>query len=511
MAPGTFDDPERALELSPSFLLVPVADVPTGLAIRDADPSRVKIFVDGFEVPNRLVAGRAVFFGGALSQLRRFDDGMDFAYGGATGGGLEVTTSSGGPAWLGLGATPQDVTLTAAAPSLGGYAAEGIRFGFLEPHRARSLDVTWDSHAEVQAQQTWRPSHHWQVAASLIGEIGDDGFTRLTMLGKYRNATSSAQLAASTLVDTTTETYDTRADLRHDIPHVAGLEVLQLRAGENTSVSTGDATHFDGGAWTAVGAMIGKDVVAVGGARLDVFDHQVALSPRGTVAAMFGHIGVGLTADAYRQAQADRDAAPERATEIVARVHRAWSRAASSLSAYYIDRSRILVDGRATGVGTAEGIELREILREGSWLIYGAIAASQATRADHPGAPDHAAELDIPLRFDALAQWLSGPWRIGGRVQLRSGLPYTPVTGAIYNADADTYTALYGTPDSARAPWRRELDLRVDRFYARRFHVYLDVALDGGVLGYTYSYDDSKRLAVRALPILPWLGISGTL
>ena len=97
------------------------------------------------------------------------------------------------------------------------------------------------------------------------------------------------------------------------------------------------------------------------------------------------------------------------------------------------------------------------------------------------------------------------------RGQLRSGLPYTPVTGSIYDADTDTYAALYGKPNSARAPFQRELDVRVDRQLGRHLHAYLDVAFDGGVLGYTYTDDFGQQLAVRAPPVLPWLGIAGTL
>ena len=98
--PGTFGDSLQSLELSPSYTLVPVDDVPIGIAIRDADPSRVKLFVDGFEVPALLAGGRSLVFAG-ISSERRFDDGMDLAYGGATGGGLEIETRSSTGRWSG--------------------------------------------------------------------------------------------------------------------------------------------------------------------------------------------------------------------------------------------------------------------------------------------------------------------------------------------------------------------------------------------------------------------------
>lgn len=509
MAPGTFGDPAHELELSPSFLLVPGDDVPAGIAIRDADPSRVKVFVDGFEVPNQLVNGRSVFFGSDISQVRAFDNGMDLAYGGATGGGLEVTTRDPNGQWATLAATPSDVTLTTSIPS----EVLGLRFGFLAPERAHSLDVIWNDHVDLQGRREWRLSQHWRLAISAYEMFAGDWYGRGTLTASYRDGRTSASLAASAMyvADSGATSLDTRADLRHRLRDVAGLPQLELRGGANTSTTIGDTTTFDGGAWASLGAMIGKDVAFVGGVRLDVFDQQVSLSPRGALAAMFGHVGVAIAASAYRQAQVDRDATPERATEVIARVHRQWGAARTSLAAYYIDRSRILVDDRATGVGAVRGVELREQVRQGSWLVYAAVAYSQATRADRLTAPDHPADLDIPLRIDLLAQWKHREWLFGARAQLRSGLPYTPVAGAVYDADTDTYSALYGKLNADRAPWRHEVDLRVDRFFARHFHAYLDVAIDGGVLGYTYSYDYSRRLDVRAVPVLPWLGISGTL
>jgi hypothetical protein len=258
-----------------------------------------------------------------------------------------------------------------------------------------------------------------------------------------------------------------------------------------------------------VSGAIAKRAVFAGGVRAEIFDHQVALSPRGALGLIFGDNAVGVTAMAYRQAQGD--ATPERATQVELKLTHHVRAGRMEATAYYIDRSRIVVDDRATGVGTAAGVELREYLTQGAWTYYFAGAFGHATRADRFTAPDHPADLDIPVKLDVLASWVHADWRLGARVRVSSGLPYTPVTGAIYDGDTESYAPILGKVNSERAPWRRELDLRVDRRLLPRLRAYLDVRVDGGVLGYTYSYDDSERLAVRAPIATPWLGIVGDL
>jgi hypothetical protein len=418
-----------------------------------------------------------------------------------------------------------DASLTFSDPHSprGGSDAIGLSGAFFVPRRGHRVELDTSSHPFAeQLRIDWRLSSHWQLAYTGVGTLGGDtGFARSTLTARYRDGGWSGLLAVSSLYDTYTGdiTLDTRADIRRELRKIGGLEGLELRAGANTSLIdvTESATQFNGGAWAALGASLPGHIVALGGARLEMFDTQVALSPRGTVAALFGHIGVGLTASAYRQAQVDRDVTPERATEVVAIVQRRWTHHRLSITGYYIDRSRILIDqsatsiGTASGVGTATGIEVRESWFGRHWTAYFAGALSRATRADRITAPDHPADLDVPLRYDAVVAWHDHGWRIGARVQLRSGLPYTPVTGSIYDADSDTFSALYGKTNSARSPFQRELDVRVDRQLGPRLHAYIDIAINGGTLGYTYTDDFSQQLAVRAPPVIPWAGITGTL
>lgn len=487
---------------------MPVAGVPSAFAIRDADPGRVKLYVDGFEVPALVFGGRALWLGG-ISHARTLGDVMDDRYAGTTG--LEVTTDPYRRESLSLDVTPMDASLVVASRSGLGTGQAGARYAFFTPaigHRL-TLDTSVQPFVE-QGRVGWRLSRHWTLDATALGVYGvPEDFGRSTLTARYDAGATRATLAVSAMAYAASTWLDTRAEVSHTLHDVAGLSALEIGGGETTSVVDGD--RFDGGAWLHAGGRIGKTTVFGASVRADVFDHQVALSPRGALATAWGDTIVAISAAATRQAQVDRDATPERATEVVARVTHAVHGLYATVDAYYIDRSRILVDGKATGVGTAYGVEERIQRSFGAWLVYAAGALGQATRAVRQTAPDHAADHDVPLRLDLLASWVDGDWRLAGRVQLRSGLPYTPVTGAVYDADTDSYSPLDGKVNSERAPWRRQLDLRVDRRFGRHLRAYLDVALDGGVLGYTYSYDYAQRLAVRAPIVLPWLGIVGSL
>jgi hypothetical protein len=478
---------------------VPVAGVPDAFSIRDADPSRVKLYFDGFEVPALVYGGRALWFGG-MSHVRTFDEGMDLGYAGTAG--LEAVTDT-RPRGGELDITPMDASVMATVPGFVG----GIRVGYFTPTRGRSLTLdASDQPVDVQERLDWRLSAHWTLTASALALFNTpQEFARIIARAAYDTRETHGVIAASA----SDHTIDTRAEVRHDLRDVGGLSVLELQAGETTTIR--DDNTFDGGAWAGLAALIAKSAGFSGGVRADIFDHQVALSPRAGLAASFGGLGVGVIATASRIAQVDRDVTPERATLVVARVTRRVRGLYETIDAYYIDRSRILVDGKATSVGTAYGIEERIQGTWAAWTVYAAAALATATRADRLTAPDHPADHDVPLRFDLLASWVSGDWRLGARVQGRSGLPYTPVVGAVYDGDTDSYSPLDGKVNANRAPWRRQLDLRVDHRWGRHLRAYLDVALDGGVLGYTYNYDYSQKLEVRAPLVLPWLGIVGNL
>jgi hypothetical protein len=105
-------------------------------------------------------------------------------------------------------------------------------------------------------------------------------------------------------------------------------------------------------------------------------------------------------------------------------------------------------------------------------------------------------------------------WQIGARFRVVTGLPYTPIVGAIKTDGAYQFVVpLVGELNSGRMPTFHQLDLRVDRTWVLRRSVvsaYLDVQNiynrqnPEGVL---YNYDFSATTTVVGVPILPVLGV----
>ena len=146
-----------------------------------------------------------------------------------------------------------------------------------------------------------------------------------------------------------------------------------------------------------------------------------------------------------------------------------------------------------------------------------AYSYSHSTRIDYPGAPERLFSYDQPHSLNAAASWKHGRWTLGGRFQLYSGLPYTPILGGILNSDTNSYIPIDGPVNSARAPMHNELDLRVD--YAThpgpiQLTYFIDVQnvyLNESVVTYFYSYDYTQQAAFKSIPIIPSIGVRGVL
>jgi TonB family protein len=106
-------------------------------------------------------------------------------------------------------------------------------------------------------------------------------------------------------------------------------------------------------------------------------------------------------------------------------------------------------------------------------------------------------------------------WEAGALFRLTSGNPDTPVAGAIYNKDSDTYSPVFGELNSIRKPLFHRLDVRVEKqwtFSAWKLALYLDVqnvynAVNSENIVYDFEYRNSQQ--IRGLPILPNLGLRG--
>ena len=147
------------------------------------------------------------------------------------------------------------------------------------------------------------------------------------------------------------------------------------------------------------------------------------------------------------------------------------------------------------------------------WIAY-ILMRSQtllAPLADIPGGK-FAADFDQRHNLAVIASVkLPRGWQVGGRFRLVSGMPYTPLLGALQFSGM--FTPISGMYNSARFPAFHQLDLRVDRrWVVRRVSVtaYLDVQNiynHNNVEAYIYTYDYSSAAGGIGLPIFPSLGV----
>jgi hypothetical protein len=295
--------------------------------------------------------------------------------------------------------------------------------------------------------------------------------------------------------------------------------------------------------WTAVGASLDPRLRLTAGLRFDNFErvHEAALQPRGELAIRIRPtVTARLSAGAYRRppehqiellyfgsgsdsARALGPArAPARATQLVGGIAlRPRDGVRVEGSAYYTDRSRLITrvgdQLGNTGRGTTYGAELFGTLHDGPWFGWLSYAYSHSTRVDAPGADRRLFDYDQPHSLNIAASYRFGRIQIGARFRLYSGLPQTPVVGAVFDSDRNLYTPIHGAVNSERAPIHHELDLRLDRQWRWgpvKMTYFLDIQnvyLNQSTVGYFYSFDYQQRTAFRSLPILPTAGLRGEL
>jgi hypothetical protein len=399
-------------------------------------------------------------------------------------------------------------------------------------------------------------------------------FVRVTAGARYHDGPWTASLALSGIAEqvvfergtaqhlsVTTPAVTARAELTRAFGDTAGLGDVAWRLGSEVAVSrsaidlalpaerregeppmtdnpmdtsqrfTGAIWNPDAAAWTSVAASLDPRIRITAGLRFDAFEriHDFAVQPRGELAITLSPtVTARLSAGAYRRPPEyqtellDPKLAPERAIQLVgglAIAPRDGLRIQGSL--YATDRSRLITrvgdQLGNTGRGTTYGAELFATLHDGPWFGWLSYAYSHSTRIDAPGDAPRLFDYDQPHSLNVAASYRFGRWQLGGRFRLYSGLPQTPVLGAVFNSDANLYTPIYGAVNSERAPLHHELDLRLDRQWHLgrvKMTYFLDIQnvyLNQSAVGYLYSFDYQQRSAYRGLPILPTAGLRGEL
>lgn len=301
----------------------------------------------------------------------------------------------------------------------------------------------------------------------------------------------------------------------------------------------------DFAAWTAVSANLDPRIRVTLGMRADAFARpgEVTAQPRGELKVrLTPTLTARLSSGAYRRPpefqseNLETHLESEHSTQNIVGLQ--WEPRAGvrvQTSAYYTDRTNLItrepvmepgglgptggVGGELgnSGRGTSIGGEILATYRGGPWFGWLSYSLSKSTRVDRPGEPERLFTYDQPHSLNAAASWKSSRWQLGGRFQLYSGLPYTPVLGSIFDSDRNFYIPVYADPNSARAPMHHQLDLRVDYMWKwgpTQLAAFLDVQnvyMNESIVTYFYGYDFTQRAAFTSIPIIPSLGLRGVL
>jgi hypothetical protein len=173
---------------------------------------------------------------------------------------------------------------------------------------------------------------------------------------------------------------------------------------------------------------------------------------------------------------------------------------------------------RNTGIGYVYGGELlarkRLTDRLFGWLSY---TYSVSKRRDTPDADWRYFDQDQRHNFIILGSYALGEnkqWRLGAKWQFSTGLPYTKIDGAIYNADTDSYSPIYSDQINGRREQAyHQLDIRIDKlwiFNSWTLNTYLDVQnvyWNQYPFGYRYNFDYSERKPVSFPAFMPSIGV----
>ena len=398
-------------------------------------------------------------------------------------------------------------------------------------------------------------------------------FARLTAAARYKDGPWTGTFALSGLaqefvfeaglyqkIKIRTPTLTPRFEIAKSMPKAAGLTDVVWRVGgelqtgrgsvdlalpqerregepmpaydpKDTSVRfTGKVWNTDLAAWTAVSASLDPRIRLTTGVRAEAFTRvgDYALQPRGELAIKVAKPWtVRLAAGGYRRPpefQSEflaKDAQSERSKQTILGVqYEPRDGLRVQASTYYTDRSALLthnMDGSLgnNGRGTTKGAELLATYRGGPWFGWLSYSYSHSTRVDAPGKDRRLFDFDQPHSLNAAGSWKQGHWQLGGRFQLYSGLPNTPIIGSVFDSDRNLYIPIPGQVNSGRAPMHHQLDLRVDYEWTwgpAVLTAFLDVQnayVNDSVVTYFYSYDYSQRTAFKSLPLIPSIGLRG--
>jgi TonB-dependent Receptor Plug Domain len=376
-------------------------------------------------------------------------------------------------------------------------------------------------------------TNHFSVGESRFLRLDRDGLAGRAEA--HWNPSARLQLDAGAEVDVTR----TRFDIQFTRPPREG-DPMPPNFSEDVLLQTkGEKSNPDLGAWIGARSWPVRELELALGVRVDSYrrNEDTVAQPRGQLKWQVSD-GTTLRAAAglYSRPPEDLDEnlqddlQAERAIQSsLSGERRLRPGLTVQLTGFYNDlRELVVLDGNRRdtasmdgyvnrGDGRSYGMEALLRLRRSDFFGWLAYTGARATRRDAPDQPRRLFDFDQAHNMIAVASWRLGKWQIGGRFQLTTGKPYTPVTSAVYQSDSDGYRPQFGELNSRRVDTQHQLDLRVDRvwqFKNWKLSGYLDIAntyFNAAVVDYSYNYDYSARQKITTLPILPSLGLRGEL
>jgi len=301
---------------------------------------------------------------------------------------------------------------------------------------------------------------------------------------------------------------------------------------DTSSRFKGSVWFPDFAAWSSVAASFDKRFRVTTGVRADMFARsgEVRIQPRSELqikitpawTARFNG-GFYSRPPEFQSENLQKDLNAERSQQLMMGLEYApFLGLRIQGSTYYTYRTSLITHNADNtlgnnGRGESKGFELLAMGTNGTWFGFLGYSYSNSSRIDGPGAMPRLFDYDQPHSLNAALSWKKGHWQIGGRFNLYSGLPSTPVIGAEFDSDRNLHIPTPGAINSDRAPMHHQLDVRIDytwKWGPTVLLVFLDVQnvyLNDSIVTYFYSYDYTQKSAFESLPLVPSLGVRGTL
>jgi hypothetical protein len=172
-----------------------------------------------------------------------------------------------------------------------------------------------------------------------------------------------------------------------------------------------------------------------------------------------------------------------------------------------------VLQNEGVGVATGASVAVRRMLGgDGAfgWLAY---TLSRSARQDHAAAFYRVADFDQTHVLTAVAAVPLGPLVGSVRARAATGMPRTPVVGAVFDARRDRFEPVFGPTNTERLPpffqldARAETTLRVAPFLVDLSAELQNVTAHANAEEVVYAVDYTDRAFVTGVPFLAVAGV----